>query len=45
MDWMESLFGWSPDNGDGSFEALVFVSIMAIMMLVILALASRQLRR
>jgi hypothetical protein len=23
MDWLEKLFGWSPDNGDGSFEAMI----------------------
>jgi hypothetical protein len=23
MDWIEKIFGMSPDNGDGSFEAMI----------------------
>jgi hypothetical protein len=23
MDWIEKLLGWNPDNGDGSFEAMI----------------------
>jgi hypothetical protein len=31
MDWIEQLFGWSPDNGDGSFEMfLMLLSATAV---------------
>jgi len=23
MDWIEQIFGWNPDNGDGSIESLI----------------------
>jgi hypothetical protein len=34
MDWIEKIFGWNPDNGDGSFEAI----IVAVCCFVVLAL-------
>ena len=30
MDWIEQLFGISPDGGDGSFEALILAIIVAV---------------
>jgi len=27
MDWMEKLFGLSPDGGDGSFELAVAIAL------------------
>jgi hypothetical protein len=29
MDWIEKIFGWNPDNGDGSVEFLM-VSLAVI---------------
>jgi hypothetical protein len=30
MDFIEQIFGISPDNGDGSFEILVVVAVLAV---------------
>jgi hypothetical protein len=30
MDFIEQIFGVSPDNGDGSFEILVVVAVLAV---------------
>ena len=30
MDWIERWFGMSPDDGDGSLEALIFVALVVI---------------
>jgi len=30
MDWMEKLFGLSPDGGDGSFELAVAVALIMV---------------
>jgi hypothetical protein len=35
MDWIERIFGISPDGGDGTTEALVVVAAIAIVALVI----------
>jgi hypothetical protein len=40
MDWVERLFGLSPDNGDGSFELLIFLIVVLVLLL-----AFRQRRR
>jgi hypothetical protein len=32
MNWIEALFGLSPDNGDGSFETAVVLSLTALVM-------------
>jgi hypothetical protein len=37
MDWIEKLFGWSPDNGDGSFEAVIVALCGFVVVSVILA--------
>ena len=37
MDWIERIFGISPDGGDGSTEALFVVAAIAIAGLVIAA--------
>jgi hypothetical protein len=37
MDWIEKLFGFSPDNGDGSFEALVVAVCGFALLAIILA--------
>lgn len=29
MDFIERLFGWSPDGGDGTFELLLFAIPLA----------------
>jgi hypothetical protein len=34
MDFIERLFGISPDGGDGSIEALILLAITLIVMLV-----------
>jgi hypothetical protein len=41
MDFMERLFGFAPDHGDGSFELLLFLVPLAL----IAALALRRARR
>jgi hypothetical protein len=30
MDWIERWFGFAPDNGDGSVEALVFIALVVL---------------
>jgi hypothetical protein len=34
MDWIERLFGISPDGGDGSTEMLYIVAVIAIVALI-----------
>jgi hypothetical protein len=34
MDWIEQLFGFSPDGGDGSTEILYAVAVVAIVALI-----------
>jgi hypothetical protein len=43
MDFIERLFGFAPDGGDGSFELLLFA--IPIVGLAILYVARRRLRR
>jgi hypothetical protein len=35
MDWIERIFGISPDGGDGSTEALIVVAAIVIAAIVI----------
>jgi hypothetical protein len=35
MDWIEQLFGFSPDGGDGTTEALIVVAACAVIACVI----------
>jgi hypothetical protein len=37
MDWIEKLFGVSPDNGDGSFEAVIVALCGFAVLAIILA--------
>ena len=32
MDLIERIFGVSPDNGDGSFEAMIFIAIFVVIL-------------
>lgn len=34
MDFIERVFGFSPDGGDGSTEALILLAITIVLMLV-----------
>jgi hypothetical protein len=34
MDWIERMFGISPDGGDGSTEMLYLVAVVAIVALI-----------
>jgi hypothetical protein len=36
MDWIERLFGVSPDGGDGTTEVLFVLAAMAIVTLIIM---------
>ena len=29
MKWLEAVFGWSPDDGSGSFELLIGLLVIA----------------
>ena len=40
MDFIEKIFGFSPDGGDGSFELLLF--LIPISLLVVLGLMRRR---
>jgi hypothetical protein len=37
MDWIERLFGFSPDGGDGSAEAIIVITACVIVAVVIYA--------
>jgi len=30
MDWIESLFGFAPDNGDGTFELMITALVVTV---------------
>lgn len=34
MDWIERLFGVSPDNGTGSLELGIILSVVSVLLLV-----------
>jgi hypothetical protein len=42
-DWIETVFGWDPDGGDGKAEWLV-VLVLAVITVGVAALARRDLR-
>ena len=39
MDWIEQLFGVSPDNGDGTLEMAIACAVTVAVAIVILALS------
>lgn len=41
MDWIEQIFGFSPDEGDGSAEALIVVACTIALATLIVALSPR----
>lgn len=43
MDWIEKIFGISPDNGDGSTEAMI-VTVACLIVSAIVVAASPKLR-
>ena len=42
MDWFEQLFGFAPDNGDGSLELLIFLAVAAAVILPLIRYVSRR---
>ena len=41
MDWIEQWFGFSPDNGDGTFELFLMLLAVAVVAGFIIALNQR----
>ncbi len=41
MDWIEQWFGFSPDGGDGSIEALIIGLVVAVLLLVAVLMTER----
>jgi len=41
MDWIEELFGISPDAGTGTLEALIAGAVVALMLGVVFAVRTR----
>jgi hypothetical protein len=41
MDWIESIFGLSPDGGDGTTEAMIVFAACAVIGIIIYARAPR----
>jgi hypothetical protein len=33
MDFVERLFGWAPDGGDGTFELMIIVGVLVAVVL------------
>jgi len=44
MDWIEELFGISPDAGSGTLEALIAGAVVAVLLGAIFAVRSRTAR-
>ena len=44
MDWIEELFGISPDAGNGTLEALIAGAVVAVILGVIVAVRARNSR-
>ncbi len=44
MDWIEELFGISPDAGSGTLEALIAGALVAVILGVIFAVRARDTR-
>jgi len=44
VDWIEELFGISPDAGTGTLEALIAGAILAVILGIIFAVRSRNAR-
>jgi hypothetical protein len=44
MDWIEELFGISPDAGSGMLEALIAGAVVAVILGVIVAVRARNSR-
>ncbi|HEY8824963.1 MAG TPA: hypothetical protein VIP07_08760 [Candidatus Limnocylindria bacterium] len=44
MDWIEELFGISPDAGTGTLEALIAGAILAVILGIIFAVRARNAR-
>ena len=42
MDWIERLFGFSPDDGDGTVEWLIVVAVLLIGVAVAIWVFARQ---
>ena len=44
MDWIEELFGISPDAGSGTLEALIGGAVVAVILAVFFGLRARRTR-
>ena len=45
MDFIERVFGWSPDGGDGSFEFLLFLIPISLIVGIVVLRRRRAQRR
>jgi hypothetical protein len=41
MDWIEQIFGFSPDGGDGSSEAMIVVAFTVVLATLIVAFSPK----
>jgi hypothetical protein len=42
VEWFEQLFGFAPDNGDGSLELLIFLVLFASVVFLLILRAPRR---